>query len=52
MELPVEIHTPERRAEFLLANAVDADDDRAAMLEVRELRVDPASIPHQESLEG
>ena len=30
---PVEIYTPERKAEFLLANAVDAADRKAARTE-------------------
>ncbi len=42
----IEIYTPERRAEFLLSNAVDAKDYAAAVEEVRKLGIDPASIPH------
>jgi AbrB family looped-hinge helix DNA binding protein len=42
--LPVEIYSPERKAEFLLANAVDPDDRRAAEAEVRKLGLDPARI--------
>jgi len=30
--VPVEIYTPERRAEFLLNNAVDADNDNGRQL--------------------
>lgn len=44
--VPVEIYTPERRAEFLLWNAVDAKDYDAAVEEVRKLGIDPAKIPH------
>ncbi|MCU0305472.1 MAG: AbrB/MazE/SpoVT family DNA-binding domain-containing protein [Thermoanaerobaculales bacterium] len=44
--LPVEIYTPERRAEFLLNNAIDADDYRSAVAEVRKLGLDPGAIPH------
>jgi hypothetical protein len=44
--VPVEIYTPERRAEFLLSNAVDAKDYQTALEEVRKLGVDPAKIPH------
>ena len=40
-----EIYTPERRAEFLLANAVDAEDRKAAEGEVRKLGLDPARLP-------
>ena len=44
--LPVEIYTPERKAEFLLSNAVDAADYRAAVAEVKKMGLKPASIPH------
>ncbi len=39
--VPVEIYSPERKAEFLLANAVDADDRKKAEQEVRKLGLDP-----------
>ena len=42
--VPVEIYTPERRAEFLLANATDADDLVAAGREVASWGVDSAAI--------
>lgn len=44
--VPVERYTPERKAEFLLSNAVDANDYRRARKEVRELGLDPDSIRH------
>lgn len=44
--IPVEIYTPERRAEFLLSNAVDAEDYARAVEEVRKLGLDPATILH------
>jgi AbrB family looped-hinge helix DNA binding protein len=44
--LPVEIYTPERKAQFLLSNAVDAADYAAAAAEVRAMGLDPDSIPH------
>ena len=44
--IPVEIYTPERKAEFLLSNALDAADYKAAIAEVKKLGIDPASIPH------
>ncbi len=44
--LPVEIYTPERKAEFLLSNAIDAEDYRAAVAEVKKMGLEPASIPH------
>ena len=39
--VPVEIYSPERKAEFLLANAVDADDRKAAEAEIRKLGLTP-----------
>jgi len=45
--VPVERYTPERRAEFLLSNAIDADDYRGARKEVRKLGLDPDKIPHR-----
>jgi len=45
--VPVERYTPERKAEFLLSNALDAEDYRQARKEVRKLGLDPDSIPHQ-----
>jgi AbrB family looped-hinge helix DNA binding protein len=44
--LPLESYTSERRAEFLLSNAVDAEDYAAAVREVRALGLDPDKIPH------
>jgi AbrB family looped-hinge helix DNA binding protein len=44
--VPVERYTPERKAEFLLSNAVDEADYRKARKEVRKLGLDPDSIPH------
>ncbi len=44
--IPVEVYPPERRAEFLLTNAVDADDYRSAVAEVRKMGYDPSDIPH------
>ena len=44
--LPVEIYTPERRAEFLLNNAVNATDYREAVRAVRDMGLDPATITH------
>lgn len=45
--LPVETYSPERRAEFLLSNAADADDYARAVREVRRLGLDPDEIPHE-----
>ena len=45
--VPVEIYTPARVAEFLLSNAVNAKDYRAAVRAVRKLGVDPGTIAHE-----
>jgi bifunctional DNA-binding transcriptional regulator/antitoxin component of YhaV-PrlF toxin-antitoxin module len=45
--VPVEIYTPERKAEFLLTNATTADDYRRAAAEVRRMGLDPAKIAHR-----
>ena len=47
--VPLESYTPERRAEFLLSNAVDAGDYARAQEEVRKMGLDPAAIPHHKS---
>lgn len=44
--IPVEIYTPERKAEFLLSNAVDERDYAAAVEEVHKLGIDPARVSH------
>jgi len=44
--LPVELYTPERKAQFLLSNAIDAADYAGAVAEVRRLGLDPKTIPH------
>ena len=45
--LPVESYSAERKAEFLLSNAVDAQDYAWAVREVRKLGLDPDDVPHQ-----
>ena len=45
--MPVEVYTPERKAEFLLANAVDDEDYAAAGKEVKKLGLDPEKISHR-----
>ncbi len=45
--LPLEIYSPERKAEFLLNSAVTLEDYEWAVQEVRKLGVDPESIPHE-----
>lgn len=44
--VPVEIYTPERKAEFLLSNAVDEQDYQAAVGEVKKMGLDPSKIRH------
>jgi len=45
--LPVEIYTPERKAEFLLNNAITPEDYAAALKEVHTMGLDPETIPHK-----
>jgi AbrB family looped-hinge helix DNA binding protein len=45
--LPLEIYTPERKAEFLLNNAVTPQDYTWAVKEVRKMGLDPKKIPHE-----
>src|SRR5262245_25376508 len=45
--VPVEIYSPERKAEFLIANAIDASDRKKAEEEVRNLGLDPRKIRTQ-----
>ncbi len=48
--IPLESYTPSRKAAFLLSNAVDADDYARAVEEVRRMGLDPATIPHFNSM--
>lgn len=45
--LPVEIYSAERKAEFLLSNAVDEASYAAARDEVRRLGLDPEAVAHR-----
>ncbi len=45
--LPVEIYSPERKAEFLLNNAITPDDYAKAVDEVRKMGINPEKIPHK-----
>ena len=45
--LPMETYSPERKAEFLLSNAINAADYAAATKAVRAMGVDPATIKHR-----
>jgi len=44
--LPVEMYTPERRAEFLLNNTVGAEDYLRARAAVKRMGLDPDQIKH------
>lgn len=44
--MPIEIYSPERKAEFLLSNAVDKADYAHAVEEVKRMGLDPQKIPH------
>ena len=45
--VPLEKYTPERKAEFLLSNAISRADYNRARREVKKLGLDPDSIPHR-----
>jgi AbrB family looped-hinge helix DNA binding protein len=47
--VPVERYSDERRAEFLLTNAVSQSDYRQARREVEKMGLNPDSIPHKRS---
>jgi AbrB family looped-hinge helix DNA binding protein len=47
LAVPLEIYTAERRAEFLLSNAVDSEDYARAKEEVRKAGLDPTAIAHR-----
>jgi AbrB family looped-hinge helix DNA binding protein len=44
--LPIEVYTPERKAQFLLSNAIDVADYADAVAAVRSMGLDPDRIPH------
>ena len=43
---PIEIYTPQRKAEFILSSAVDEADYQAACETVRQMGLDPNRIEH------
>jgi AbrB family looped-hinge helix DNA binding protein len=47
MTVPIEVYGDERKAEFLLSNAIDAEDYRRAQEEVRRMGLDPTEIEHE-----
>ena len=44
--VPIESYTHERKAQFLLSNAIDAADYARAVAEVHRMGLDPETIPH------
>lgn len=44
--MPVEVYTAQRRAEFILSNAVDEHEYNDAVREVQDMGLEPATIPH------
>lgn len=47
--MPIEVYSKERKAEFLLNNAINQDDYEAARQAVQKLGLDPDNIPHERS---
>jgi len=47
MVVPVERYSPERKAEFLLSNAIDEADYSKARKAVSKLGLNPDAIPHR-----
>ena len=45
-EIGLDLLTPERKAQFLLSNAVNVDDYAGAVEAVRAMGLDPDAIPH------
>jgi len=45
--LPVEIYTPERKAEFVLNNAITSEEYVLAVKKVRNMGLDPETISHK-----
>lgn len=43
--LPIEMYSPERKAEFLLSNTIDEEEYQAARQEVEKMGLNPDSIP-------
>ena len=44
--VPIELYSAERKAEFILSNAVDAADYERAVDEVRSMGLEPGKIDH------
>lgn len=43
----VEVYTPRRTAEFMLNNAITAEEFDGAVADVRRMGLDPDAVPHQ-----
>ncbi|MEO7142619.1 MAG: AbrB/MazE/SpoVT family DNA-binding domain-containing protein [Bryobacteraceae bacterium] len=50
--LPVEIYTPERKAEFILSTAIDEEDYQTACETVRRMGLDPDRVKHARPAQG
>ena len=50
--LPVTRYTKEQKAMFLLSNAIDVEDYRRAVEEVKRMGLDPERIPHSKPAES
>lgn len=44
--LPVELYSDERKAEFLLNNAVSEEDYASAVKQIKKMGLSPEAIPH------
>jgi len=45
--LPVEIYTPQRKAEFIVNNTITPEEYALAVKKVRNMGLDPETIPHK-----
>jgi AbrB family looped-hinge helix DNA binding protein len=45
--IPIEVYTPERKAEFLLNSAITPEDYSWAVKEVRKMGIDPITSPRK-----
>ncbi|MGH8501373.1 MAG: AbrB/MazE/SpoVT family DNA-binding domain-containing protein [Gammaproteobacteria bacterium] len=52
MALPIEMYSARRKAEFLLSNAVDAEDYKAAVDEIKKMGLRVSDIPHHKPTRG
>ena len=50
--LPMEVYTPERKAEFQLSNAVNTTDYLKALKEVKAMGLNPTKIKHRKPAAG